>query len=299
LVFAKLKSTRKLPSPKGVALKIFQLAKDSDVTIEEISSLVETDPATAARLLQFANSSLVGASHKIASVSQAIVLLGISNVTNIALSCSLIDENKRGWCAGFDYNGFWSGSLARAVAARYLANLADIIHPEEAFTCGLLSQVGRLALAAVFPEEYGKLVSFTKIHEGPMVSKLERQKFQIDHLELTSLMLADWNLPDYFCEAVLHQEAPSSARLEPESQTGRLTRILHLGDLLATIFLKGTLRCSKRSNLLIEAEQACLEPDTVPRAYDSILNIWQEMGPIFSITTHSVPSWKALQSRIS
>jgi len=102
----------------------------------------------AGRILRYANAAHGGSLRHIASLPQAIVFLGLFRVRQVALGFSLIDHYRSGNCLAFDYQAYWTASLAASIAAQQVAHRAQC-PPDESFTCGLLSGVGRLALATV------------------------------------------------------------------------------------------------------------------------------------------------------
>jgi len=152
--YQKLKETNALPSPTGVALELLRLTANEYTSIDAIIAAVESDPALAGRVLKLVNSAFAGVSRRVAAVSVAVRLLGTRTLKNLALGLSLLSNNRNGSCQAFDYEAFWSESLARAVAARQIAAQLANFPPDEAFTTGLLSKIGRLALATAQPQEY-------------------------------------------------------------------------------------------------------------------------------------------------
>jgi HD-like signal output (HDOD) protein len=149
--FHELKASNRLPSPSGTALEIMKLLQHENVKISDVTHLIKLDPALTGRILQFANSAAVGSQRAISSISDAIVILGLNTVKNFALSLSLIGSKNDDHCTNFDYAGYWSRSLATAVALAALNALnRDCEVLEEAFTFGLLNEIGRLALATAW-----------------------------------------------------------------------------------------------------------------------------------------------------
>ena len=149
-VFRKIKDTGKLPTPAHKAFKIFCLAHDDTTDISDLAAVVQTDPAIAARILKVANSAFYKSLNPISSIQDAIVRLGIKMIKRISLGASVISTNKKGPCVDFDYELFWSDSVARAVVARNITSIKQsVFNSDEAFTVGLLCQIGRLALASV------------------------------------------------------------------------------------------------------------------------------------------------------
>jgi len=197
--FDELKATNQLPSPTGVALAILRLAESEKSTAQDITRVLQSDPAVCGRLLKITNSAFSGHARPVTSVREAVIQLGVRMVRNVALSFSLVSQHDRGACSAFDYAGFWSHSLAMGVAAQAGAHHTGEIPPQEAFTCGLLAQVGRLALASIYPTANKEILDHIGKGGPNELRALERASLDTDHNELTVAMLRDWGLPDVYC----------------------------------------------------------------------------------------------------
>jgi len=295
-VYERIKKTKGLPSPTGVALQILRLAQDDTSTVEAVARAVEKDPAVASRLLALVNSPLAGLSRQVASVSRAVALVGIRAVTQLALGFSLVSNNRKGACAAFDYGLFWSESLATAVAARHLAHHLKCFPPDEAFTCGLLSQVGRLALATAFPESYSDALKVATTDDPNDLCEIERAVFGIDHCAIGGAMMADWHMPGLFCDAVRIQLNPESGAVAPESRAALFARVLQLAGAIAGILPRSTAQQETLSNLVIGAHRLGIELSIYHEVFDSISQEWHEAGAIFSVSTRSVPPFADIYS---
>ena len=162
-IFLEIKKTKKLPSPDATALEIYRLANKEDIDYAKLRKVVEQDPAIASRVMQLANSAFYRTRLRINSLNSAFVRLGMKMLGNVALGVSLVSQNKKGPCHKFDYEGFWSESVARSVAAWRLAEESgEDINTDVAFTAGLLCQIGQLAFATVYPAEYAKVLSLVR-----------------------------------------------------------------------------------------------------------------------------------------
>lgn len=218
--FSELKSIARLPTPSGIALAIIKLVQKEDSTIQQVVKLVKTDPALSGRILGFANSAAFGAHRAIASIDDAALMIGIQAVRNFALGLSLVDGNRQGNCAGFDYEAYWSQSLATAVAIAALTKREPTIPAPEAFTLGLLADIGYLALASAWPETYGECFRQNK---GKQLLDLEQERFSINHQTMVLMLLADWGLPTVFLDAL---KLSFASEITDVSRTGRLARQL-------------------------------------------------------------------------
>ena len=175
--------------PPASRCKFLKMAQSDDVGVAEVSRLVQGDPALAGRILKLVNSALYAGSRQITAVSDAVARLGLKTVWQVALGFSVISSYRRGRCRKFNYDDYWSHSLASAVAAQRMARSTRLAQPEEAFTCGLLCQTGRLALACIFPEAYSNVIDAARGDEADLLN-LEQTTFALDHREFTGAILA-------------------------------------------------------------------------------------------------------------
>lgn len=233
--FQALKRTGRLPSPQGLATAVARLASRDDVSTAELVRLVKSDPAMAGRLLKFANAAGGGSRRHLASLTQAVVFLGLHRIRHLALAFSLLDQFRTGHCPAFDYPAYWRQSLASALAGERLAANAQL-PPEDAFTCGLLCGIGRLALATVFPDRFAVLLG-QQLPPAEMRAA-EEMEFGISHLGLSAELMDDWGLPPLFSAAVRFYECPDQAAFPPGSRAEALMHVLGLAHLIACLLVR-------------------------------------------------------------
>jgi diguanylate cyclase (GGDEF)-like protein len=231
-LFTRLKSSKRLPSPPGTALRVLELCRDDQAGIKEIADAIAPDPALSARLLKFANSAATGLKREVMSVREAVLLMGVRSVKLAALGFSLASPDRKSSCAGFDLQQYWREACAAAVIAKTLARQPYQAEPEEAFTAGLLARIGRLALSQGIPEEYARameaVAAGTPLHEAEVLA------VGVDHAEFGAELLSDWSIPEMLVEAVRHQIRPEHA--EGKSQT--LARVIHAAQALMPLFVE-------------------------------------------------------------
>jgi len=245
-----------LPTPSRTAAAILSLAQREDVTAEALAQLIQTDPALTGRILRFANAPAQGTRRPIASVIDAMSLLGLQAIRQFALSLSLIDAHREGQCEAFDYPAYWQKSLACAVALQSITAQVPTVAPKEAFTLGLLADVGRLALATAWPQEYSECL---RQAEGERLIALERERFATDHDDLTRMLLTDWGFPQVFIDAL---ELSQQDEIQDDSRIGRFARQLVLARRIANYRLAEESRRITLSPMLqAEAKNCALDDE--------------------------------------
>lgn len=219
-----LRAAGMLPSPKGVALAIIEVTRREDAGIDDIARIVQTDPALCARLLQLCNGAAQGA-RPVVSARDAVMRLGIRTVRQSALTFSIVDQHLGGPCAAFDYEAFWSHSLLMGVAAQLLAGFSGIAAKEELFSCGLLSLIGRLALATAYPDQYALVLSGSR--EASDLIGREKEVLGMTHRDLGKAILFECGLPGAFVEPLYYHEKPDESGFKEGSRPYQLAHLFY------------------------------------------------------------------------
>lgn len=280
--FHELKAADRLPSPSGTALAIIKLVQRDDATPQQVAQLLQTDPALSGRVLNLANSATFGVRRPVVSLQDAVVLIGMTAVRNFALSLSLVGKHATGACSGFDYPRFWSRSLMLAVANAGIIARERTVPPEEAFTLGLLTDIGRLALATAWPDPYSQCL---KVAKNPSLLTLEQAHFAIDHDTLSYLLLADWGLPGLFIDALKQSRQPSMDASDT-TRVARLARQLAFANQLSDYCLADDhYRKLLLPNLEAEALKNSVDSSVLATLIQAFVSQWQEWGKLIHINT--------------
>lgn len=224
--YEELKLTGNLPSPNGVGLALLQITQRSDASIDEVVAVLQADPTLTGRILKMANSTVLAVAQPATTVREAAMRLGLRSVRNVGLGFSLLAGNRAGRCAAFDYDDYWSHSLATAVACQIVAERMGGGEPSEAFTCGLLSGIGRLALASVHSQAYERVLERARGQSSARLAEIESECLGAHHREMATAMLRDWKLPQSFSDAVALVGSGQSADELPDPASARLARVL-------------------------------------------------------------------------
>lgn len=290
----RLKRSARLPSPPGVALQILRLCQDENVSIGALADTLATDPAVALRLLKYANSALFGGGKEITSIRDAVLMMGLRSVRVMALSFSLVNSKDSRACAEFDFDRFWAHSVACAAAARDLTIRPRVVFPEEAFSAGLLSHIGKMVFAIGVAEQYPAVLQVS----GGTLGRTERHEaacLGCSHYDLGADLLIEWGLPQRMSDVIRAQYHPDM--FERESDLGRFANLLRVatdvGDIIcqaAPDYILATRRQAiVNSGLLVEEE------------LDSFLQVvrkdFDELALTLSVKKGLLPSPDELQAK--
>ena len=234
-ILDKLKISGRLPSPKGVALQVIELTQHDEVTNHDLVRLIGADPALSQRVVKAANALLGHVSRPVATIHDAVTVLGMRALRQLVLGIALVADYRHGPCARFDYTHFWYHSLLTAIAARQLAQRANLMAVEEVFVLGLLGQIGQLALATVYPQPFSALLEHGDTEES--LREGERGQFDFDHAEVSAAMLADMHFPVMFQNLARDYRSPQTSKAAEGTREWQLLRTLNLAGLLADVWL--------------------------------------------------------------
>jgi diguanylate cyclase (GGDEF)-like protein len=223
----------RLPSSPGVGRLLVELVRRKAISNAEIASTVGIDPALTGRLLQAARPLRPAGSAPVETVQGAIEVLGPSALLRALRDLNLVSAGGPNWCTGFDYDRYWATSLARAVAAEVVVRATGRKKPEAAYTLGLLADIGRLALASVYPAEYSDLLRKVTLRDNEELCRVEAARLQIDHSEVAASLLEHWGLQRQYSRAALLYERDTDTAETEEAHSLDLAEVLRSAQLLA------------------------------------------------------------------
>ena len=194
----------RLPPFPQVAVRVLRLANDENVQLHQLCDLIHSDPAFASEVLTVANSLLYAPRYPSTSILQAIAVLGANTLQGMCVMVGVRAYLGKAMSLP-SMRKLWRHNLACAIIAERLAAVG-FIDKDMAYTCGILHDVGRMALAVIQPKAYAALL---EKHCGAAAAILEaeRQLFGWDHCETGRQLIADWKLPDDFEAAVAEHHA--------------------------------------------------------------------------------------------
>ncbi len=228
LIVKMVNKEEELPSLSPIAMKIVSMVSQEETTVKEISGIVKNDPSLTARILKIANSSLYSFRMKISTLTQAISLLGMSAVRNVALCVSVLDSFPNTKEGGFDYRKFWEFSLYSGLLCKLTAQRVNQKLEEEAFLAGLLQNIGSFIFAKYFPYRYSEIIE-KSIKGDNDLTELEVKEWGIDHPKVGSILMKKWNLPEILSSTILYHHNPDKIQTD-DSSFSELRWLVYLSD---------------------------------------------------------------------
>lgn len=192
-----------LPPLPAVAARVMSMADDDHTSAMDLAQILSTDQALTAKLIRVSNSAYYGFARRVSTVREAVVMLGFKQVRQVAVGASLINafKGKQPSNEIFDLDLFWGHSVAVAVAAENLAKKTRSAKPEDAFTAGILHDIGRLVLRQVMPVEFLTAVMDAR-RGGISLHQAELEATGYSHDEIGRALGERWKFPTHLVEAV-------------------------------------------------------------------------------------------------
>lgn len=220
-------SLDKMPSLPTTVGKVIQLANDINSSAKDILAVIQLDPVLTVKVLKLINSAFYGMPNKI-SLPQAVVLLGINTIKNLALSSAIVGQMGQNTVKikTFDLEKFWQHCLGTGIASKAICKKlkVDPKMMDEYFVAGLIHDLGKLVLALGMPMFMAKALQYAEANKL-CGSDSEIKIIGIDHAEVGSMLAQKWSLNEALINSILYHH-------QPKDKEGQLTWVVHVANYL-------------------------------------------------------------------
>jgi HD-like signal output (HDOD) protein len=200
---ALLSKLHKLPALPTLHTQILHELQSPDADFEAVARLIAQDPVMTAKMLQLVNSAYFALPREITESMEAVMLLGAERTRSLIMLAKVFSQFDKTQCEGFKIEELWRHSMAVGSYAHIicLTETRDTRLADEAFTAGLLHDVGKLLLAGNLPADYARVLDQAKRRKLSM-RDAELEVFGATHAELGACLLGNWGLPLGILEAI-------------------------------------------------------------------------------------------------
>jgi len=191
------------PCPQ-IVLTLIREIRNPDIGIDQIVSILESDPVLASQKLKIVNSALNGLPGQVTSIGKAVSILGLNEIENIAFGYAMTKTVRDPGIQDFDIACYWTDSILRAVFSRKAAEAMDT-ESEEAFSAGLLQDIALPVLLSQWSDLYCRVFQQWKdTHRDLHI--IEDEVLSWNHCQAGAWIAKSWGLPDLFvcCMAFTH-----------------------------------------------------------------------------------------------
>ncbi|MDP3070386.1 MAG: HDOD domain-containing protein [Opitutaceae bacterium] len=195
-----------IPTLPAVVMQAMEVLQDPMSDAESVQGVISRDPAISAKILRVANSAFFGFARRVGTIAEAVGVLGFVNVQGMILGLGAFDSIRTD---RLKLGGLWRHSVTTAAAARLLAERLGR-RPDEAFTAGILHDIGKLIFAVQAGSDYQRVIDLERV-AGASSLEAERTLLEFTHPEVGEMVAQRWNLPPRYVAAIAHHHAPAAA----------------------------------------------------------------------------------------
>ncbi|RNF50426.1 HDOD domain-containing protein [Marinomonas hwangdonensis] len=202
-----LRQTDKLPNVPDIVRELIQLLNDPNAKYADISERVSHDQTISLKVLRVVNSAYFGLSRKISSIDEATVLLGIDRLKTLVIASGFSNSVTK--VEGINLNEFWADSFRVAELAHWFAKRTPLVETDEAFTAGIVHNIGRLLLHLAAPDIAKEIQLLVANRKAGRV-KAEQDLLGFTSQEAGRALMDLWKFPASLGYAVQYHKRPFS-----------------------------------------------------------------------------------------
>jgi HD-like signal output (HDOD) protein len=216
-----------LPSLPLLYQKLLAELSRENPSLIDIGRLISQDIGLCTRLLQIVNSTFFGLQRNLSSVDEAVAYLGLETVKALALSVKVFNQFDPACCRELPLEPLWehsmlTGQKVREITRRIHRPTSEL---DQAYTAGLLHDVGKLVLLQNLPKDYRGALEKARNNQMPLW-QAELEILGTTHAEVGAFLLSTWGLPQPVVEGVAFHHRPG----ESAGQGFTTVSAVHLAD---------------------------------------------------------------------
>jgi HD-like signal output (HDOD) protein len=271
-----LRCLDRLPKMSPMLTQLLAQLSRPNCEVSQLVGTVERDPMLSGQILRLANSAIFGRLRPVSSVRHAVAMIGTGALRKFALGSSISNLFSRTKLARhFSLRRFNVHSVATATLLELLSEELPFESGEDAFLAGLMHDIGKLLVAASFPQQYDDILGLTAVN-GATLIEAERDILGIDHAELSSLAILRWELSEAIQSAACYHHQPNESAGKPRLSLGLYhvdAYVNHLGMSVLSL----PLPCQKADTL--EIPGCAFSQERVLQRFEQEI---QTLGRLFS-----------------
>jgi len=224
-----VKNMGELPTLPSIFMTINNMLTDPRTSSLDVGTAISNDQVITSKILRLVNSAFYGFPGRINTISHAISILGFSSTKNIVLTTSVLScLTLKTPVPGFNLAAFWKhsaavGAISKLVAAETLPQKQD-----EAFTAGLLHDIGKLIFAMCDSESFAKCINLA-LEKRCLFIDVEREILGVGHTEIVGWINEKWKLPVEIIDVITKHHN----KIQLSAENTKLIAIVQVADVLA------------------------------------------------------------------
>ncbi|MBW1980686.1 MAG: HDOD domain-containing protein [Deltaproteobacteria bacterium] len=205
----KIRRLEEVPTLPHSFTMILNTIEDEDSTVKDLADIIAKDQALCSKILKMANSAYYGRFRNVATIEQAVIVVGFNEVRSASLTISVYDSFSSVVPAEV-LEDFWIHVLTSAAAVRLLGDRGQEIHPEKVYIGALLHDIGKLALHSILGDAYFTVVQEAR-SRGQADHEAEKEAYQLHHGQVGGWLAERWHFPAELMELIAQHHSPFAA----------------------------------------------------------------------------------------
>jgi putative nucleotidyltransferase with HDIG domain len=202
-------SIDRMPSLSPVLHKINAVANNINSSAQDLTNVIQLDPVLTAKVIRMVNSAYFGLPQEITSLKQAVVMLGINTIKNVALSSAFLGTISLKGKTELNEEDFWRHSLGVAVASKLIAKRlrVDAKYLEEYFIAGLIHDIGKVLMNNFFSDDMNTILKISS-QKNESITTVERKVLGLTHEEIGIAIGKKWKFENSLLYAMGRHHQP-------------------------------------------------------------------------------------------
>ncbi len=209
-----MKEIKNLKPIPAVVNQLLTVVDHPDSSMEDISNVIQYDPAITASVLKTCNSAFFGLKHPAESIKDAVNMLGTDQVIELVLlksGAKALAGSQKGY--GMERGDMWRYSVSSAMIAKQVAVKLSLKNKNTIFTSALIKDIGKIILE---PHVYDSFQKIKDLVERKNFSFREAEKkiIGIDHAELGAMIAKMWKFSPKMIKIIRHHHLPDETMIK-------------------------------------------------------------------------------------
>jgi putative nucleotidyltransferase with HDIG domain len=214
------------PLPQSLQ-RLIDIIHEDVASPEELVSIIRYDQSLAAKVLRIANSTYYGRRGDIRSLAKAVMIIGFNHARSICMCTLLMSFFSGGNGIGAaQRESLWKHAFATSRIAAEIAKKRPWVNTEEAAVLGLVHDIGRLAMAVHFREEFKSITEIASMRKAR--SWCVELQYGLSHTQLGKYLALRWAFPEVFAAVIEFHHSPELSQSHKTE-----VRLIYLANILS------------------------------------------------------------------